>query len=110
MIGDTRTHENEDPVSILLPAINHLVVFFLCSLGVYGEERSRAVTEVGFSLGWRTWCRLRVVGVILGVIICYRHHKMMNSASKGETKRVTNTWVLAWVVSHVDDLVSSLRH
>ena len=70
MIGDTRTHENENPISILLPAIDHLVVFFLCSLGVYGEEWSRAVTEVGFSLRRQIWCRLRVVGVILGVIIC----------------------------------------
>ena len=36
MNADTRTHENEDPVSILLPAFNHLVVFIFCSLGVYG--------------------------------------------------------------------------
>ena len=33
MIGDTKTHKNEDPISILLPAFDHLVVFFLCSLG-----------------------------------------------------------------------------
>ena len=85
MIGDTRTHENEDPTSILLPAIDHLVVFFLCSFGVYGEEWSRAVAEVGFSLRWRIWCRLRVVGVILGVIIYYKHHKMMNPESRGQT-------------------------
>ena len=38
MIGDTVTHENEDPISILLPAIDHLVVFFLCNLGIYREE------------------------------------------------------------------------
>jgi hypothetical protein len=50
MNGDTRTHEDEDSISILLPAFDHLVVFFLCSLGVHGEERLRAVTKVGFYL------------------------------------------------------------
>jgi hypothetical protein len=53
MYADTRTHKNEDPIGILLPAIGHLIVFFLCSLGVHGKERSRAVPEVGFSLRWR---------------------------------------------------------
>ena len=98
MIGDTKTHKNEDPISILLPAFDHLVVFFLCSLGVYGEERSRAVTEVRFSLRWRIWCRLRVVGVA----ICYRHYEI----SEMSNPRVTHTWV----VLHLDGSVSSLRH
>ena len=48
--ANTRTHENENPVSILLPAFDHLLVFFLSSPGVYGEERSRAVAEDEFSL------------------------------------------------------------
>jgi hypothetical protein len=43
---NTRTHKNEDPISILLPALDHLIVLVLCGFGVYGEERSRAVTEV----------------------------------------------------------------
>ena len=29
---DGRTHEDEDAISILLPAIDHLVVFFPCKL------------------------------------------------------------------------------
>jgi hypothetical protein len=65
MNDDTRTHEDEDAISILLPAFDHLVVFFLCDLGVHGEERLRAVTKVGFSLEWlfRLGCRLRMVVV-----------------------------------------------
>jgi hypothetical protein len=27
---DTVTHEKEDPISILLPALDHLAVLFLC--------------------------------------------------------------------------------
>jgi hypothetical protein len=48
--GNTRTHKNEDAISIFLPALGHLVVLFLRGFGVYREERFRAVTEVaGFS-------------------------------------------------------------
>ena len=43
-----RTHENENSVGILMPAFHHLDVFILCSVGVYGEELSRAVTEACF--------------------------------------------------------------
>ena len=58
---DRRTHENEDSVGILLPALNHLVVFLLCSLGIDGEERPRAVTEAGFFLLiWRLPSRAAV--------------------------------------------------
>jgi hypothetical protein len=32
------THKKENAVSILLPTLNHLVILFLCGLGVYGEE------------------------------------------------------------------------
>jgi hypothetical protein len=46
----TRTHENEDTISILLPAFDHFVVLFLCGFGIYGKERPRAVTKVGFHL------------------------------------------------------------
>ena len=49
MDGDTRTDENEDPISIFLPTLDHLVVF-ICSLGVYEKERPGAATEAGFSL------------------------------------------------------------
>ena len=58
---ETRTHEDKDPVSIPLPAFNHLVVFFLCGLGIHGKEGLRAVTEVGFYLWWLVWCQLRMV-------------------------------------------------
>ena len=47
-----RTHENEDPIRIFLRALNHVVVFILCDLGVHGEKLSRAVTKFGFSLRW----------------------------------------------------------
>jgi hypothetical protein len=44
-----RTYENEDPISILLPTLNQLLVFNLGSLGVHGEEeRPRTVTELRF--------------------------------------------------------------
>jgi hypothetical protein len=50
MDSDTRTHEKEDSFGIVLPLVDHLFVFNICSLRVYGEERAGAVTEVGFSL------------------------------------------------------------
>ena len=67
MDPDTRTHEKEDPIGILLPALDHLVVFIICSLGVYGEERLRAITKIGFksSLQWLILPRLRVVAVAI---------------------------------------------
>jgi len=40
MNGDKKTYENEDTIGIFLPAIRHLVVFFLGNLCVHGEERS----------------------------------------------------------------------
>jgi hypothetical protein len=61
------THENEDSISILLPALDHLVVLIVRGLGVYGEEWPGAVTEVGFSLRWLIWCWLAVEAVV-----CYR--------------------------------------
>jgi hypothetical protein len=57
---ETRTHENKDAIGIFLPVLDHLVVFVICSLGVYGEERPGAVTEIGFSFQWVIWRRLRV--------------------------------------------------
>jgi hypothetical protein len=36
---DTRAHENEDPIRVLLPTLDYLVVF-LCDIRVYGEERT----------------------------------------------------------------------
>ena len=69
--GDTRAHEDEDAISILLPAFNHLIVFLLRNLGVHGEERLRAVTKVGFSLWWLIRCRLRMVVINT----CDRHYE-----------------------------------
>jgi hypothetical protein len=31
MKADIRTHENEHAIGILLPALGHLVIFFLCN-------------------------------------------------------------------------------
>jgi hypothetical protein len=44
------THNDEDPISIFLPAFNHLPILLLCDFGVYGKKWSRAITEAGFSL------------------------------------------------------------
>ena len=57
------THEDENPVSIFLPALGHFVVFIVCGFGVYGEERPGAVTKVGFSVEWLTRRQLRVVSM-----------------------------------------------
>ena len=58
--ADKRTYENEDPIGIFLPALDHLVVFFFYNLGIYGEKLPRVITEVGFSLRWliRHWQRV----------------------------------------------------
>ena len=48
--ANTRTYKDEDPFSILLPALDHLRVIFFCGFGAYEEERCRVA---GFSLGWR---------------------------------------------------------
>jgi hypothetical protein len=50
MDANTETHENEDAISIFLPALDHFVVLLLCGFGVYREELSRAVTEDIFPL------------------------------------------------------------
>ena len=83
MNGDTRTHKDEDAISILLPGFDHLIVFLLRNLGVHGEERLRAVTKVGFSWRWLIRCRLRMFVVD---ICCNRHYE----AARGHVKtRVT---------------------
>jgi hypothetical protein len=63
MDADARTHKNEDSISVFLPALDFLVIVYLCSRGVKGEERPRAVTEVGLSSGWLIWRRLRAKAV-----------------------------------------------
>ena len=35
---DVRAHENEDSISVFGPAVSHLVVFFLCKLGIHRKE------------------------------------------------------------------------
>jgi hypothetical protein len=45
MTDNMSSHKDEDPICIFLPAVDHLVVLFLCGFAVYGEKRSRAVTE-----------------------------------------------------------------
>ena len=102
MNADTRTHKNDDPVSILLPAFNHLVVFIFCNLGVYGEERPRAVTKVGFSLQCLTRCRLRVIAVAFYLAI-YRRYEISEDRSN---LRLIHTWV----IPPLEVLVSGLRH
>jgi hypothetical protein len=37
--AERRTYKNENPIGVLLPPLDHLVVLFVCRLGVYGEER-----------------------------------------------------------------------
>jgi len=65
MNTDTRTHENEDYISISSPALGHLVVFFFCNLGIHREERSGAIPKVGLSKGWLISPRPGLVLVII---------------------------------------------
>jgi hypothetical protein len=44
------THKNKNSFSIFLPALDHLVIIFLCGFGAYLEERCRVG---GFSSRWR---------------------------------------------------------
>ena len=45
---DTMAHEDKNSLSILLPGFDHLVVFIFRGLGIHGEDRLRAVTNVRF--------------------------------------------------------------
>ena len=60
---DTMTHEDKNSLGILLPGFDHLVVFLFCGLGIHGEERLRAVTDVRFYLRWLVRRRLREIAV-----------------------------------------------
>lgn len=44
--ANTRTHKNENSISIILSTLDHLVIFIICSLAVY--ERLGVVTKVEF--------------------------------------------------------------
>ena len=46
MDANTRTHKNENYISIILSTLDHLVIFIICSLAVY--ERLGVVTKVEF--------------------------------------------------------------
>jgi hypothetical protein len=65
MDANTRTHEKQYPISIFLPALDHLVVFNVCSIIIHGEERSGAVTGIGLSLRWLIQWQLRMVAVVI---------------------------------------------
>lgn len=67
MNADTRTHEKQYPISIFLPALNHLVVFNVCSGVIYREERRSAVSGIGVSLRlrWLIQWRPRMVAVVI---------------------------------------------
>jgi hypothetical protein len=69
MNANAKTHKNENTVRVLLPALDHLVIFFLSGFGVYGEERPRAVTKAGFSLRWLTRCELSPVAIYF-IYVC----------------------------------------
>ena len=65
MNADMGTHKDENAISILLPTLNQLVVLVLGGLGVYGEEPTRAVPEIRFSLPWLVVRRHRVVAALI---------------------------------------------
>ena len=72
MNGNTRTHKNEDAISIVFPAFGIPVVLFLCGFGVHVEEGFGTVTEIGLCLQWLGWlircllrCLLRLVALYL---------------------------------------------
>ena len=50
------THKNEDHISVFSPTLGHLVVFFLCNLRIFQEERGGAIPKAGLS-----WKRLQVI-------------------------------------------------
>jgi hypothetical protein len=37
---DLKTHENQYPISIFLPPFGHLIVIFLCNLGIHVKDRA----------------------------------------------------------------------
>ena len=104
MDPNTRTHKNEDPISIFLPSVDHLVILFLCSLGVYGEERPRAVTKIGLSLQRLILCRPRVAAVAIAAI-CYC---IVNSEFSKNRLNLRETVTLTWVIALFDVSVGSL--
>jgi hypothetical protein len=42
-----QTHEYKDPLSILLPSFGLFLVVYIRHLRIHGEERTRAINEVG---------------------------------------------------------------
>jgi hypothetical protein len=100
MDADMRTHKNENSVSIFLPALNHLVVFIICSLGVHREERTGAVTEVELPMQWRIRCRLRMNDVLI-------RYEIVKLVRKVEAATVTHAWPR---VATLQISVTSLRH
>jgi hypothetical protein len=100
MNADTTTHENEDSIGIFLPAIDHLVVLFLCNLRIYGEEQSRAITKVGAPLELLIRCQRMVVAVA----ICDRYYEIQRGHSGGQICGDT------WVVPSLEVSVGSLGH
>jgi hypothetical protein len=85
MNADTRAHEKQYPISIFLPTLDHLVIFDVRSIIIYGKERCRAVPGIGLSLGWLAQWRLRIVDVV----VYYRRHwnKQEQVEDKGNTYR-----------------------
>jgi hypothetical protein len=81
---DARTHEYEDSISAFSPALDHLIVFFLCNIRIHGEERPRAITELGVLI--RFLGQLRLILII--VFIYTRVRKISEDKSK---RRLTHT-------------------
>jgi hypothetical protein len=100
MNNNTKTHKNEDAISIVFPVFGVPVVFFLCSFGVYGEEWSGAVTEIGLFLRWLRW-------LIRGLLRLIAFYLYICEPKESMSKRqVKHTWVFPsfWVS------VSIFRH
>jgi hypothetical protein len=47
-----RTHEDEDSLSIPLPAFGPFIIVFLRNLRINSKEWPRAIAEGGFRLRW----------------------------------------------------------
>ncbi len=100
---DIKTHENEDAISVLLPAFSPLVVFFPCILGIDGEERSRLTT--------RNWIPLRVAAVadsVLSRVDRVDDHLLYSSCN--HKPRHVKQQVRTWVIPLLDILTTGLRH
>ena len=113
---DTRTYEDKNSLSIFLPAFDHLVVFFYCGLGIQGEDRLRAVTNVRFYLQWLQflwfqWLEwLRWLRWLRSLIRCRLDLVTLYFIYIRELRVSKRQGAHTWVIPLLEVWVSMLRH